>query len=245
MAEKIKGWEDTCERFVAYIDIMGFKNMVLRKSHKEINDMFDSLLPTIETIKKSLKSPFVLRILKSPGKDDIVSTPSAVFPVMFSDSIILISNDDTEISSLFIFAYILMILRVAMEKGIPVKGAIAFGEMTVKPDKSLYFGQPIIDAFELQNELKIYGVVLHDTCEKRLYELKNIEGKGIVKYLVPMKSGRITHYIVDWTSSIDENDPVGLVSQLYNSVSGKRRIYVDNTLEFIQETIKRKKDKKS
>jgi ABC-type Zn2+ transport system substrate-binding protein/surface adhesin len=50
-----------------------------------------------------------------------------------------------------------------------------------------------------------------------------------------MKYGNVYHYIIDWTFSLNDNkDPFELVEKLYNSVSGKPRKYVDNTLEFIR-----------
>jgi hypothetical protein len=119
-----------------------------------------------------------------------------------------------------------------------MKGAIAFGKMTADVDNSLFFGQPLIDAFELQNELQLYDVILHHTVEKRINEpdmLKNLEKYDVFKYSVPMKTGKITHYIVDWTPFfVEETDPVDLVTKLYSNVSGTPRFYVDNTLEFVR-----------
>lgn len=231
-------WNTTCKRFVAFLDIMGFKDKVFRESHEKVKSMLESLRPTIALIENSTKAGLIQRIIKSPGKDDIVSTPSAVFPVTFSDSIILISGDDSDISAPFIFTYVELILINAINNGIPMKGAIACGELTADPDKSLYFGRPIIDAYELQNELQLYGVVLHHTCEKRLNELKIIkylEDKDIFKYYVPMKSSKITHFIVNWISqSMTEKDILDLGTKLYSNVSGTPRLYVDNTMEFVR-----------
>jgi hypothetical protein len=71
---------------------------------------------------------------------------------------------------------------------------------------------------------------------KDLNKIDNIEGYGLInKYNVPMKSGKIIHYIVDWTFlSGKEVKPIDLVSDLYNSVSGTPRIYVDNTMDFVR-----------
>jgi hypothetical protein len=54
-----------------------------------------------------------------------------------------------------------------------------------------------------------------------------------------MKSGEINHYVVNWynfyTNIAEE------LSQLYLNVSGAPRLYVDNTLEFVNWLIKEKK----
>jgi hypothetical protein len=33
--------------------------------------------------------------------------------------------------------------------------------MTLDYEKSIFFGQPLVDAFLLQDELKFYGIVVH------------------------------------------------------------------------------------
>lgn len=241
MAEEASGWDDTCERFVTFLDIMGFKDRVYRENHEEVKKMLESLSPTISTIKKIAK--FFSRSKKT----------ATVNPVVFSDSIILVSSDKSEDALIWIIIFTQLILANAIIQEIPIKGAIACGMQTADFKQSLHFGKPLIDAYELQNELQLYGVVLHHSAEKRFSEIKNtktFEDDNIFKYPVPMKSGKITHYIVDWTGFLEkEKDPLNLVSNLYNNVSGTPRIYVDNTLEFVKWLEKTKaelsKEKKS
>ena len=74
MAEKVSGWEYTCKRFVAFLDIMGFKDMVSR----------------IEPIKLYNKlKKFRSAIYKSVRMID----ESKIKPIIFSDSIMLVSKD--------------------------------------------------------------------------------------------------------------------------------------------------------
>ncbi len=234
MEEETK-WNDTCDRFVAFLDIMGFKDRVFREEHEDVKKMLLSLRKPISTIEENVKNPLIQQVLKSQDKDDVITHPSIVYPVTFSDSIILISDDASDISAMFLFSYVSWILQVAFEKRIPMKGAIAYGEMTSDQGNSLYFGEPLIDAFELQKELKLYGVILHHTCQQRINKICSFDSKGVYKYLVPMKSGKITHYLVDWTPNFkDKNEPLNLVNDLYCIVSGKPRKYVDNTIEFLE-----------
>lgn len=237
MPNKAAGWENTCERYVAFLDIMGFKDMVFRESHEEVKKKLESLLRTKKFIEESRGRKIMHLLNKSTDNYDAVSFPSVAFPVAFSDSIIIISWDDTDFSLAFLFAYTLLIFKKAIQEGIPMKGAIACGEMTANIEQSLFFGKPLIDAVEMQKELKLYGVVLHHTCEKRLRELVtiNFEYNDIFKYKVPMKFGNVNHYIADWTSQFeDKKEALKLVNKLYLSVSGKPRLYVDNTLDFIR-----------
>lgn len=243
MAEKTEAWNPTCNRFVAFLDIMGFRDMVLRKSHEEIKCMFEALRPTIDSIKDRAQK----RVLGIGISEDAPHI-SFIFPVSFSDSIILISNDDSKYSAISMLVHIEDILYKAIDAGIPIKGAIAFGEQTADLDRSLYFGKPLIDAFELQNELQLYGVILHHTMEKYLIDadfinaFKNID---IYNWSVTMKAGNIIHYIVDWTTSYylhnNNGNPLNPVNKLYNNVSGTPRVYVDNTMEFVRWVTAKKK----
>lgn len=248
MEEKIEGWNPTCNRFVAFLDIIGFKDMVLRNSHLEVYNILKSFQPTIQKIEEHAKSFLDGKaiIINEEGKED--KSP-IVRSVLFSDSIILISNGDSLLSASYMFLHVGQILYDALIKRIPMKGAIAYGEQTADFEKSLHFGRPLVDAFELQDELQLYGVVLHHTVENYLIKSQNLERSEnnylskypVFRYPVPMKKAKITHHVIDWLVFCKDNiEPIELVHELYNNVSGTPRMYVDNTLEFVRWLIDRR-----
>jgi hypothetical protein len=147
------------------------------------------------------------------------------------------SKDESEDSAIEIIISAALIISEAIKNEIPMKGAIAFGEMTVDKINSLFFGIPLIDAYELHKELKIYGVVLHHSAQKRFNELL---GKArIFRSLftandsVPMKSGSIEHTLINWMFFV--HNPLNLVNKFYYNVSGAPRIYIDNTIKFVRD----------
>jgi hypothetical protein len=232
MVEKNGFRNETPNIFVAYLDIMGFKDRVFREKHEDVKKMLDSLRPAIETIEKEARKRLEDQIkLKDNGKKGDTD-PSSVFPVSFSDSIILFSNNDSDDSADRIIVDTAYIFSEAIEHEIPMKGSIAFGEMTVDIERSLFFGKPLIDSYELHKELQIYGIALHHTAQKQLRQLKNtgVKDSLVSDYLVPMKSGKIKHHFVNWPY-FSENSR-DYVNKLYSSVSGTPRKYVDNTLEY-------------
>jgi hypothetical protein len=229
-------WNPTCKRFVAFLDIMGFKDMVLREKHREIKNTLISFYPAIKIIKEMAEKRMVNTSFFPIRRYNNSTTRSVVFPVIFSDSILLVTNDNSERSAHKLLLYTSVILQRATINKIPLKGAIAYGEFTAVLGKSLYFGKPLIDAYELQNELQLYGVIMHHTMEKQMTNFidNNLKVNDmVVRWPVPMKSGKINHLILDWIPS-DENAYKNWVTELYNTVSGKPRIHVDNTLEFIR-----------
>ena len=230
MEDKKSNWKDTCNRFVAFLDIMGFKDMVLKSGHSEI-------LNTLRLFSSAVRANEIIDEEKSSIKKNIKT-------VVFSDSIIVITRDGSKQSALDIINHIGWIIMFSAVQSIPIKGAIAYGEQTVDSKNSLYFGMPLINAYELHNELLMYGVILHNTMEKRLIDTKTmtkIEDDWIFKYEVPMRAGKITHYVVDWRpdSIKTEHFP-----NLYLSVSGAPRRYVDNTIKCGKWIIERKQSKK-
>lgn len=219
MVKEYTKWKNTCKRFVAFLDIMGFKELVLRNSHEDVYKTLKSFRDSIDEVEQSA----------------ITNEKNTVKVIIFSDSIILVSVDDLAESANDMLFHVSAVFFKAFEQGIPMKGAIAYGEQTADFDNSLHFGGPLIDAYELQDELLLYGVVLHHTMEKRLIELEMIEnckGADIFKYPVPMKSGEINHYLVSWDWFEKKEEAVKTVSAFYNNVSGNPRKYIDNTLDF-------------
>jgi hypothetical protein len=231
MAEQKDDWIDTRDRFVAFLDIMGFKDMVFRRTNNSVYKMLLSFRPAVLATEKDIQ--FI-----SPTNNRIITKT-----VMFSDSIIIITNDDSEDAALNIIYDVGMIIISALKEKIPMKGAIAYGKQTADFKNSLHFGKPLIDAFELQNELKLYGVIMHHTMEKRIEKFSNkhlLDNLLMCKYPVPMKNGEINHYMVDWMTLHEiKKDPTELVSQLYKNVSGAPRIYVDNTIKFVNKIVKK------
>jgi hypothetical protein len=206
--------------------------MVFRNTHEELLETMEQFRLPIQKMKEEARE-----ILdgKPNGLDILENT--VIRPVIFSDSVLLFSNDDSLASSVNIIYGVQSVISHALLEGIPIKGAIAYGEQTAHFSSSLYFGKPLIDAWELQNEVVIYGVVLHHTMERHLIGngwMKELDGKSILKYPTPLKQGTITHYFVDWLASpMKTSELKNSLPDLYGTVSGSARQYVDNTMSFV------------
>lgn len=104
--------------------------------------------------------------------------------------------------------------------------------------KSLHFGKPLIDAYLLQDELSFYGCILDSTSEAKMKELNLLNERGIVRYKTPLKTGKINHCVIDWVTIYEDQTFVNsesVIDEMYLTVCGKPRLYVDNTIDFIRE----------
>ena len=233
--EFYKNWRNPKERFIAFFDIMGFKDYILRNKHEIVGNRMNYLAGAL--------TGFELIGLSPNSKSDNSETQyeSLVLPIFISDSIILISKDGKKESASQMLTVSASLLITCMQKSIPIKGAISYGLLTANVNGSIYFGQPLIDAVILQEELQLYGAVLDNNAENILLNKKIISKKTsnlfLVKYRTPLKGCKVNHYNLNWLAlpSINNEKSMNEIkNKLYNSVSGKPRVYVDNTMNFVE-----------
>ena len=211
-----EGGAVTASRFVVFLDILGFKDKVAHKDH-------GAVLKKLQAFQSKISS-----FVAQEGNLNIQL-------VQFSDSIILFSAD-TRIASLTALSRITTNVMIsALELNFPLKGAIAKGKVTCDLPKQLFFGQALIDAYLLQEDVKSYSVLVHHSAE---VDVKSREQfRDIKAYL---KTGRIVHRELNWYGGTEKTEErIGqtkrILQRLRESVSNAPRIYIDNTLSIITE----------
>ena len=217
---RLQSEKNTTNRFVAFLDIMGFKERVARTKHEE-------LLSQLTKFNRDITS-FI-------GKYQ----NSEIQLAQFSDSIVLFSNDDTSQSLTTIAEVTCGIMQAAIKQKIPIKGAIAQGEITCDIPKQLFFGQALIDAYLLEENIHYYGILVHHSAEISVIKLEN---KFFQDIKAPLKSGKIFHYELSWYINDPTKDRkkqldeiVAALKNIRQTVSDAPRKYIDNTLDIINE----------
>jgi len=228
--KKVKktNWKITDKRFVAFFDILGFKDKIMRMSH-------DDIYKELEYISKTIG-----KLIQEHYNDDSMNT--GTYAVNFSDSIAIFSKSDTvDDFNYFVVAIALLMQRMVKEK-IMVKAGVAYGEISVNKDNRIFFGQPIIDAYSMEEDVNYLGITCHATFdnyyESRITLENNIEGDNLIrKFKTPLKSGKIMHTNIYWFNpALKLNqalNPKESIENMYSTVSGSPRRYLDNTLEVI------------
>ncbi len=231
--QKGKNWVTTDSRFVVFLDIMGFKDFVARNTHQHVYEMMSKLSDSKEIVDTFLDD----------YNDDKYKN-RGLYTTSFSDSLILFSKDDSPISLEILEVSTSFLLAEAMMNSIPMKGAIAHGVVSVNKKQQIYFGQPIIDAYLLQEEVNYYGVVLHNSVDSYLNKISreketNIKQK-FIEIKTPLKTGSIMHNNINWFKSLKElkeeeskiNEKFeNLITNLKTITSGSPRKYIDNTID--------------
>ena len=221
-------WKDDCNRFVLFLDIMGFKARVQRYDHNDIAKGFKKLT----RLNVNVESNCV------PKANPLLQL------VQFSDSILVVSDDTSQDSCMAILKAAVRIMHNGLKCGFPLKGAIAQGRMTFDIKNGIYFGLPLVDAAVLHDELKFYGVAIHHSMEESLRKfLSKSENRYLVQYKpIHLKSGKCSHFCVAYhnvSENLSEGDSKntmnGYLQRVSRTVSGEPRIYLDNTQAFFSE----------
>lgn len=232
-------WKTTDIRFVAFLDLLGFKDKVMRKTHQEIYDELSKISRLKELVEK-----------KSSLKSKKRFWDADVYVVSFSDSIVIFSKND----SFENFEYFLIALRAlfsnSIREKIALKGGFAHGEISLNKAEQIYFGQPIIDAYLIEEDVNYLGVVAHSSIDNYLkihqdqHENSEITQKLIFEDKTNLKCGKISHLNLDWfILSQREHDKLKPEEKINNiisdidsfncTVSGNPRRYIDNTKEML------------
>ncbi len=215
------------DKFVLYLDIMGFKERVNRTSIEEL----EKQLLFFKTKNNKLK-PLL------EGKDN----KKLIDMAQFSDSIVLVSvgGGVEDLNRICKAAVILM--QTALETGFALRGAIAKGQMVFEKENQLFFGKALVDAYLLEEELCYYGVVFHESMEEIVSNVINgNKYYPIEDIVIPLKKGKSKHYHVAWhkmTAKLAKgdisSDATIWLRDLRKTVSGNPRVYLDNTIAIIE-----------
>lgn len=143
-------WKITTNRFVAFIDLMGFKDMLETKSHDEIY--------------KSMKDNRHLEyLLVNECQNNYYLGNRELKQIQFSDSLILVTADDSCCSFVKLIKYINVLVANHVRNYVMVRGYVSHGLLTYDEDKNILFGAPFVDAYKGESTVAHIGVVIDES----------------------------------------------------------------------------------
>lgn len=215
----------TKNRFVAVLDILGFKDMVLSTDHEILYHRIQELLDVTK-----MNDDLIQRMKCKEHKPTYFN---------FSDSFFVFSSDDSAESFDVFINFTQALFMNAIGLSFMIKGAIGFGKVSINENKRIFFGKPIIDAFLLQEDVKYLGIVFHHLAENQLRQIGSPDNSYKLGTLLSyISSGKMEHYNLLWFME-KGNKPYSLLTEdlenLRRTCSGYPRKYIDNTVEMIRE----------
>ncbi len=216
-------WQDGKERLLLYADFMGFKSLVETKHHLDLKGKLTRFRQELN------------------DRIEVFCPGDNLRFVQFSDSLLFVVDGVDERMFKLITQATICLMHVSMMFEFPLKGVIAQGEFSYDKEDELYLGKPLVDAYLLQEQVKYYGVVVHNSAEKtvkdyksRLYPYVNTE--------VNIDKARVRHYHLCWNflnKDLREDDLTDTcevwLDTIAERVSGYPRIYIDNTIKIMRQ----------
>lgn len=240
-------------KFIAFLDILGFKDLVENNSAEALADIYKEAL--LFGYQRSIEGLEELPEFKDP-EDEIKS-------IIISDSILFWSVNDNFNSFIKLIIIIEGFIYASIYKGIPLRGSIEYDELIeVNPthisknlsnSTPIILGRSIVKAYSKENKQNWAGCTVANECIERfetLYAESDVEERiGIhtlveygylIKYKVPYKNGAITEeFVINWPKMLDTKPDPEKVRGSFKLHSKKVddwnvEYLIRNTLDFLE-----------
>jgi hypothetical protein len=191
MKENIKNGNYT----VALFDILGFKEMILNMPLEELARRYEYVIGKCADYFNYHLSDEFRKLSIFPNHP--VGKPFCN-KYIFSDSIILFSEDGSSESCLKLLIYAWRLSQQLLVSGFPSRGAVTHGEVYVNDAQKIFLGKALTDAYELERSQKWIGASIDFSVFKAFPDLSTlIKSEDYIfrdlfmEYDVPMKDEKI------------------------------------------------------
>ena len=227
------------KRAVGFLDILGFKNLIETTPLDELAARYEHL---IAQVRASVR-PQVLdgdHPTLFPNRSN--SIPWCTQHI-FSDSIILVANEDTDAECLALLIYIWRLEQVFLAAGMPLRGAVDYDEMYSNANSGVFLGKALSTAYRSEMEQEWIGICINESVANRYENLfgnirqeQSILSEIFKLHPVPLKNGSTKRlHTINWRYNyIIEKGTRSLFPA--NSDPGVQR-KLDNTLAFAKAII--------
>lgn len=246
-------------RYVAMVDILGFKDLVLASRAIDIWRQVTDVLDRGENF-------FSHSWIEGDGQihDYRMFTPNIY---IFSDTMFLWTpqlsiqnnhiNHRAEEEIKYFFMCLCNLLFYGFLHGLPLRAGVAFGECCIDEVRHIIVGKAVVDAHNTEQAQEWVGAALHHSCVGELSPVRNAEiiSPYIIEYdNIPRKSQDLNlRYSIDWIAPMfllsSPHPDLGSIPYLqvvervekqlyeyYHKHSGDEKVrkYYENTIDFLK-----------
>lgn len=229
-------------RWIAILDILGFRQLVKTRQLSWLVRKLDHLFAAAEP--KQASCGFLL----ADGR--VKERNLTLGHLHFSDTLMLWTppmandEDDRDINAAafsHICNTVANLVALALINGFPLRGGLTFGECYIDPAKQLAVGQPIVDAYLLEQEQEWVGAAVDAEQLGEPATSEQLEECSLVQYRVPVKTMRRGELLaVDWTRIARMPDIVTQRLWKINARSAVERALSEGLATATQEGVHRK-----
>ncbi len=198
------------ERYVAFCDVIGFKKIIFTEELRNVAIRYNNLIQEAQTIASNISIP----------KQNYFKEYKLNYTI-FSDTLFAWSESySKEVDDIWkydhSFLYLVsLIFHIGFKYNLPFRIGIAYCDCVIHPDKNLYLGVPLINAYQTECIQKWIGIGCHNSCiespirSKLCFTTTNGNSQGLmIPYKVPIKNQckLSLNYTLDWPKQIDDKD---------------------------------------
>lgn len=224
-------------RTVALLDVLGFRSLIETEPLSSIASMYENAIARANNLNRPHhKHPPEIALFPEFKANE----PWCSIEV-FSDSIILISLDESEASCLKLLLYARLLLITMLAAKLPVRGAVAAGELYYNQQHRVTLGKALTTAYELEQRQEWVGAAIHSSVWEAypslLAQLSD-PGNGLHyyfrEYAVPMKCGhREQLRILNWRFNTVAD--CGTRKLLENARVDRTPLKFNNTIQYAKD----------
>jgi hypothetical protein len=158
--------------FVGFFDILGYQTLI---DNNDISKASQIIEEVIVNLPKRTSELLLSLVKDSKNQDAAKDIYNKIDARLISDSIILSlempknadATNSTLLYTLAFLSYSSQLMRQAFDKGLPLRGAIDYGEFFFSGN--CFAGKPIINCYRIGNQMDVAGCVITNDC----YEIIN------------------------------------------------------------------------
>jgi len=165
----------------------------------------------------------------------------------FSDSVVLVSFDDSFESLLKLLVNTWRITQVLIGLKLPVRGAVALDEMHVDENDNIFIGKGLLEAYDLEHSQDWIGVAIENSIfevYKESFSEYNRRYENLFKFVfpeynIPYKENqqRNCNRVINWRLNFRHKE--GIKSLFNDDGNDSVKTKINNTIDFIKEMKKK------
>lgn len=200
------------KRYVAFCDVIGFKNLIFSENLINVANKYNNLIQDAYKIASKISMPKIKHFKEYKLNYTIFSDALFAWSESFSEQVVDIWKYDHSFLNL-----ISLLFKIGFKYNLPFRIGIAYGDCIIDPDKNIYMGIPLINAYETEGVQNWIGIGCHPSCLDSPIKSNlcftttdGITQGPIIPYRVPLnKHGNLAlDYTLDWPRWIENKEEI-------------------------------------